>query len=148
MALRAVLAAASAAIATGASIPMSTRLNNGVSMPLLSLGTAEYNRTSLEQAIATKDRVREINKYAKVVGAVKGRVKMEELVNIRAHDMCNFVNMDIEKEGVSEAIADAGHGGRRRHHWAVHAGTERPRRPGGRPETGTGDWSGVNPSAC
>mmetsp|Transcript_45265 Transcript_45265/g.137235 ORF Transcript_45265/g.137235 Transcript_45265/m.137235 type:complete len:523 (-) Transcript_45265:442-2010(-) len=62
-----------------------------------------------DQAIATKDRVREINKYAKVVGAVKGRVKMQELVNIRAHDMCNFVNSDIEKEAVASMEVAHGH---------------------------------------
>merc|ERR1719204_1249693 len=66
-----------------------------------------------EQAIATKDRIREINKYAKVLGAVRGRVKMEELTDIRAHDMCNFVNMDIEKEADVSAEFEPvqGHGG-------------------------------------
>jgi len=64
-----------------------------------------------EQAITVKDRIREINKYAKVIGAVKGRVRMEELVNIRAHDMCNFVNEDIEKEAAVSQELEAGHGG-------------------------------------
>eukprot|EP00928_Gymnodinium_smaydae_P076484 TRINITY_DN5950_c1_g3_i1.p1 TRINITY_DN5950_c1_g3~~TRINITY_DN5950_c1_g3_i1.p1 ORF type:complete len:325 (-),score=38.36 TRINITY_DN5950_c1_g3_i1:127-1101(-) len=35
-----------------AGIPTSVQLNNGVSMPVLSLGTAEYNNTVLEQAIS------------------------------------------------------------------------------------------------
>ncbi|CAE8709631.1 unnamed protein product [Polarella glacialis] len=62
-----------------------------------------------EEAIATKDRIREINKFAKVLPAVKGRVKLSEIFNIRAHDMTNFVNeSDFEKEAVSEV---AGHGG-------------------------------------
>merc|ERR1719221_1225575 len=66
-----------------------------------------------DQAIATKDRIRDINKYAKIVPAVKGRVKMDELLNIRAHDMCNFVNMDIEKEAAVSAEFEPvqGHGG-------------------------------------
>mmetsp|Transcript_73049 Transcript_73049/g.189698 ORF Transcript_73049/g.189698 Transcript_73049/m.189698 type:complete len:510 (+) Transcript_73049:112-1641(+) len=68
-----------------------------------------------EQAIATKDRIREINKYAKVLPAVKGRVKMSELTDIRAHDMCNFVNEDLEKEAeIAAELTEAhgsGHGG-------------------------------------
>merc|ERR1712061_588116 len=51
-----------------------------------------------EQAIACKDRIRDINKYAKILPAVRGVVKISELVNIRAHDMANFVNEDLEKE--------------------------------------------------
>merc|ERR1719282_1523918 len=53
---------------------------------------------SSEKAIEVKDRLREINAYAKILPAVKGRVKMEELTNIRAHDMANFINADIEKQ--------------------------------------------------
>jgi Ni2+-binding GTPase involved in maturation of urease and hydrogenase len=48
-----------------------------------------------EEAIRCKDRIRDINKFAKVLGAVKGRVKLPEILNCRAHDMCNFVNNDI-----------------------------------------------------
>jgi len=51
-----------------------------------------------EEAIAVKDRIREINKFAKVLPAVKGRVRTAELSNIRAHDMTNFVNEDIEMD--------------------------------------------------
>eukprot|EP00405_Crypthecodinium_cohnii_P016168 CAMPEP_0206451876 /NCGR_PEP_ID=MMETSP0324_2-20121206/19608_1 /ASSEMBLY_ACC=CAM_ASM_000836 /TAXON_ID=2866 /ORGANISM="Crypthecodinium cohnii, Strain Seligo" /LENGTH=499 /DNA_ID=CAMNT_0053921853 /DNA_START=75 /DNA_END=1574 /DNA_ORIENTATION=- len=64
-----------------------------------------------EQAIAVKDRIREINKYAKVLPAIKGRVRMDELANIRAHDMANFVNEDIEKEAESTVVIEDGHGG-------------------------------------
>lgn len=62
-----------------------------------------------EQAIAVKDRIRSINKFAKIVPAVRGRVKMSELENLRAHDMTNFVNEDIERE--AEVPAELEHGG-------------------------------------
>mmetsp|Transcript_101974 Transcript_101974/g.293675 ORF Transcript_101974/g.293675 Transcript_101974/m.293675 type:complete len:516 (-) Transcript_101974:66-1613(-) len=65
---------------------------------------------STEQAIVVRDRIREINKFARILGAMNSRVRMEELCNIRAHDMCNFVNMDIEKEAEFVAEFDAGHG--------------------------------------
>merc|ERR1712151_499841 len=35
-----------------------------------------------EQAIATKDRIREINRFAKVISSVKGRVNLNELSNL------------------------------------------------------------------
>ncbi|CAK9096605.1 COBW domain-containing protein 1 (Cobalamin synthase W domain-containing protein 1) [Durusdinium trenchii] len=53
---------------------------------------------SSEEAIAIKDRIRSINTFAKIIPAVKGKVKMSELCNIRAHDICNFVNEDIDKD--------------------------------------------------
>merc|ERR1719476_49074 len=67
-----------------------------------------------DQAIVVKDRIRAINKYAKVLPAVHGRVRVHELTNIRAHDMCNFVNEDIDKEaeanlGEFEHGAHGGH---------------------------------------
>jgi len=66
---------------------------------------------STEKAIEVKDRLRKINAYAKILPAVKGRVKMEELTNIRAHDMSNFVNADIEKEAEDvEPAHGSGHG--------------------------------------
>ena len=37
-------------------------------------------------------------------------MKMSELCNLRAHDMSNFVNADIEKEA-KEVDEDNGHGG-------------------------------------
>jgi len=63
-----------------------------------------------EQAIAVKDAIRGINKYAKVLPAVRGRVKVSELTNLRAHDMCNFVNAEIEKE-TDVDLSVNGHGG-------------------------------------
>lgn len=69
-----------------------------------------------EQAIAVKDRIREINKFAKVLGAVRGRIQVGELVNIRAHDMCNFVNENIEEEAEVE-LTTPGHG-----HQEAHGG--------------------------
>jgi len=62
-----------------------------------------------EEAIACKDKIRVINKYAKILGAVKGRVKIDELSNIRAHDMANFIN----EEGFGEVAAEelSVHGG-------------------------------------
>lgn len=51
-----------------------------------------------EEAIHVKDRLRSINSFAKILPAVKSRVKISELTNLRAHDMANFVNLDIDKE--------------------------------------------------
>jgi len=69
-----------------------------------------------DEAIACKDRIREINKYAKVLPAVRGRVKVAELTNMRAHDMTNFVNENIELEAevpaeLAEPTGHGGHGG-------------------------------------
>jgi len=64
-----------------------------------------------ETAILVKDRIRSINKFAKIVPAVRGRVKMTELTNIRAHDMAHFIDSNIEEEpGEVEGI-NVGHGG-------------------------------------
>eukprot|EP00419_Tripos_fusus_P087167 CAMPEP_0172844066 /NCGR_PEP_ID=MMETSP1075-20121228/31937_1 /TAXON_ID=2916 /ORGANISM="Ceratium fusus, Strain PA161109" /LENGTH=501 /DNA_ID=CAMNT_0013688441 /DNA_START=11 /DNA_END=1516 /DNA_ORIENTATION=+ len=71
-----------------------------------------------DQAIVVKDRIRAINKYAKVLPAVHGRVRVHELTNIRAHDMCNFVNEDIDKEAeanLGEFEHDGAHGGHDSH---------------------------------
>jgi G3E family GTPase len=65
-----------------------------------------------EQAIVVKDRLRSINSFAKILPAVKSNIKMSELWNIRAHDMANFVNTDIEKEAPpAEEEHGSGHGG-------------------------------------
>eukprot|EP00931_Biecheleriopsis_adriatica_P047697 TRINITY_DN2750_c0_g1_i2.p1 TRINITY_DN2750_c0_g1~~TRINITY_DN2750_c0_g1_i2.p1 ORF type:complete len:509 (-),score=136.51 TRINITY_DN2750_c0_g1_i2:62-1588(-) len=62
-----------------------------------------------EQAIYTKERIREINKFAKILPAVRSRVKVTELCDIRAHDMANFAETDIEKD--AEIAAElSGHG--------------------------------------
>eukprot|EP00927_Polykrikos_kofoidii_P052832 TRINITY_DN4682_c0_g1_i1.p1 TRINITY_DN4682_c0_g1~~TRINITY_DN4682_c0_g1_i1.p1 ORF type:complete len:505 (+),score=108.76 TRINITY_DN4682_c0_g1_i1:62-1576(+) len=66
---------------------------------------------SADTAIAVKDRLRSINAFAKILPAVKSRVKMSELMDLRAHDMTNFVNSDIEKE----AVVDEEHGGHGNH---------------------------------
>jgi len=63
-----------------------------------------------EQAMEVKDRLRSINPYAKILPAVKSRVKMSELTDLMAHDMSKFATEDIEKE--AEVVEDAhGHGG-------------------------------------
>jgi len=64
-----------------------------------------------EAAISVKDRIRSINKLAKIVPAVRGRVKMTELTDIRAHDMAHFVDSNIEQEAGEAAGMNAGHGG-------------------------------------
>eukprot|EP00448_Togula_jolla_P023025 CAMPEP_0170590436 /NCGR_PEP_ID=MMETSP0224-20130122/11871_1 /TAXON_ID=285029 /ORGANISM="Togula jolla, Strain CCCM 725" /LENGTH=500 /DNA_ID=CAMNT_0010914237 /DNA_START=47 /DNA_END=1549 /DNA_ORIENTATION=+ len=65
-----------------------------------------------EEAIACKDRIRAINKYAKVLPAVRGRVKMSEITNMRAHDMTHFVEEELEKEAEVEPELEHGaHGG-------------------------------------
>merc|ERR1719464_368797 len=63
-----------------------------------------------DEAIALKIRIREINKFAKVLPAVRGHIRLSEILNVRAHDMCHFVNADIEVEAMAED-ADFGHGG-------------------------------------
>merc|ERR1719183_3344114 len=55
-----------------------------------------------EEAIAVKDRIRDINKFAKVLPAVRSRVKLSELTNMRAHDMCHFADLELDKEEVVE----------------------------------------------
>jgi len=73
-----------------------------------------------EQAIAVKDRIREINKFAKILPAVKSRVKLAELTNMRCHDMAHFTELELDQEqdvGHGELVAhghgghDGGHGG-------------------------------------
>merc|ERR1719329_2145003 len=64
---------------------------------------------SAETAIAVKDRLRSINAFAKILPAVKSRVKISELTNLCAHDMTNFVNSEIEKQAVVEEER-GGHG--------------------------------------
>mmetsp|Transcript_27461 Transcript_27461/g.64018 ORF Transcript_27461/g.64018 Transcript_27461/m.64018 type:complete len:510 (+) Transcript_27461:62-1591(+) len=71
-----------------------------------------------EQAIATKERLRSINAFAKILPAVKGRVKVAELTNLRAHDMAHFVDADIDKE----ALEEHGHGHDDRHGHDGHGG--------------------------
>merc|ERR1719401_887706 len=63
-----------------------------------------------EEAIETKDRIREINKYAKVLPAVRGRVKVKEITNLRAHDMSHFADMDIDMEAPVAPELEEGHG--------------------------------------
>ncbi|CAE8738445.1 unnamed protein product [Polarella glacialis] len=70
---------------------------------------------SAEYAIEVKDRLRSINAYAKILPCVKSRCKMSELTNLRAHDMTNFINEDIEKEAETVDLqqghsAGSGHG--------------------------------------
>lgn len=65
---------------------------------------------STEEAIKVKDRIRSINQFAKVVPAVKGRIPLTELSNMRAHDMVNFVNEDIAKEADTAPELKEGHG--------------------------------------
>mmetsp|Transcript_112957 Transcript_112957/g.224888 ORF Transcript_112957/g.224888 Transcript_112957/m.224888 type:complete len:512 (-) Transcript_112957:107-1642(-) len=62
-------------------------------------------------AIAIKDRIRSINKFAKILPAVKGRVSPSELGNIRGHDVSALSEMDFEKEAETNAAFSVGHGG-------------------------------------
>merc|ERR1719487_3050416 len=64
-----------------------------------------------EEAIAVKDRIRDINKFAKVLPAVKSRIKLDELSNMRAHDMGHFVDVELDKEAEVAPELQAGHGG-------------------------------------
>jgi len=62
-----------------------------------------------EEAIAVKDQIRGINSFAKICPAVKGRIKISELTNMRAHDMAHFTEVDIEKEAREVEVQDFGH---------------------------------------
>jgi len=65
--------------------------------------------TTSDEAIKVKDRIREINAFAKILPAVKSRIKLTELSNIRAHDITHFA--DVTDFGVESAEPNvAGHG--------------------------------------
>lgn len=64
---------------------------------------------SPDHAIRVKDRLRSINSFAKILPCTKSRVKMTELTNLRAHDMANFVNTEIDKEAEDVGISGHGH---------------------------------------
>eukprot|EP00930_Biecheleria_cincta_P083207 TRINITY_DN72829_c0_g1_i1.p1 TRINITY_DN72829_c0_g1~~TRINITY_DN72829_c0_g1_i1.p1 ORF type:complete len:539 (+),score=123.58 TRINITY_DN72829_c0_g1_i1:102-1619(+) len=66
---------------------------------------------SPDYAIKVKERLRSINAFAKILPAVKSRVKISELTDLRAHDMTNFVNEEIEKEAEDVEHGHGGHGG-------------------------------------
>jgi G3E family GTPase len=68
---------------------------------------------SAEEAIAIKDKIRDINKFAKILPAVKSRIKLAELSDMRCHDMAHFADVDLGKEehvGHGELNAHEGHG--------------------------------------
>jgi len=66
-----------------------------------------------EQAIACRDRIRGVNKFAKILPAVCSNVRLSEITNVQAHSMANFAREDIALEAhVAPELADghAGHG--------------------------------------
>merc|ERR1719277_578163 len=63
-----------------------------------------------EEAIRVQERLRSINAFAKILPAVRSRVNLSELTNLRAHDMVNFINQDIEKEAEQMANNEDAHG--------------------------------------
>mmetsp|Transcript_71068 Transcript_71068/g.230709 ORF Transcript_71068/g.230709 Transcript_71068/m.230709 type:complete len:497 (+) Transcript_71068:78-1568(+) len=95
-----------------------------------------------EEAIAVKDRIREINAFAKVIPAIKSRVRMSEIFDIRAHDMCNFVNVELDKEPEAAPEFSQGHGGG---HEGSHGEEEHGGGHGG--DGGHGSGSGHGPAA-
>ena len=72
-----------------------------------------------EIAIKVKDRLRSINSFAKILPCTRSRVRISELTDLRAHDMRNFANIDLEKEAEDVQIEghgeDHGHGGHGAH---------------------------------
>jgi len=94
---------------------------------------------STDVAIAVKDRLRDINAFAKILPAVRSRVKVEELTNLRAHDMANFANVEIEKEAENVEVVNGsghnGHGGHEGH--GAHTG-----------HGGHGDGHGHDETTC
>mmetsp|Transcript_21695 Transcript_21695/g.55027 ORF Transcript_21695/g.55027 Transcript_21695/m.55027 type:complete len:497 (+) Transcript_21695:62-1552(+) len=95
-----------------------------------------------EEAIAVKDRIREINAFAKVIPAIKSRVRMSEIFDIRAHDMCNFVNVELDKEPEAAPEFSQGHGVG---HEGGHGEEEHGGGHGG--DGGHGSGSGHGPAA-
>lgn len=77
-----------------------------------------------DEAIAVKDRIRDINKFAKVLPAMKSRIRLEELGNMRSHDMIHFTEMDIEKEAEEDPKLVEGHGGHSGGHDSGHGHDE------------------------
>jgi G3E family GTPase len=78
---------------------------------------------STEEAISIKNRIREINRFAKVLPSVKGRVPLTELSNMRAHDIGNFIDAGIEKEAETAPELEHGHSGDHGHgHEEGHSG--------------------------
>jgi len=74
------------------------------------------NKTDLiwpEETIRLRDRIQDINKFVKIVPAVKSRIKRDELSNMHAHDMVHFtkVNLGTEAEVVPELSGHCGHDG-------------------------------------
>lgn len=72
---------------------------------------------STDEAIAVKEQIRDINRFARVLPAVRSQVKMSDITNLRAHDIANFANEDIEVEQDTgaELTRLAGHGGGHEH---------------------------------
>jgi G3E family GTPase len=68
-----------------------------------------------EQAIAVKDRIRDINKFARILPAVKSRIKLDELSNMRAHDMGHFTEVELGQEAEVDPQLAEGHGGHGEH---------------------------------
>jgi len=73
-----------------------------------------------EEAIEIKNKIREINRFAKILPAVKGRVPLTELSNMRAHDMANFVDANIEQEAGELAVHGHGEHGHDSEHGDAH----------------------------
>jgi G3E family GTPase len=62
-----------------------------------------------EEAIAIKDRIRDINSFAKILPAVRGRIKLSELSNIHSLNMKRFA--EITDFGIEPEQPDlSGHG--------------------------------------
>merc|ERR1719329_1886422 len=75
-----------------------------------------------DEAIEVKDRIRDVNKFAKILPAVKSRIKLDELSNMRAHDMIHFTDLDLDKEAEVDPKLDAGYGGHGEGHASGHGG--------------------------
>jgi len=72
---------------------------------------------SAEEARRLKDRIRDINKFAKIVPAVKSRIKLDELSNMHAHDIVHFTKVDLgtEAEVAPKVSGHCGHDGHEGH---------------------------------
>jgi len=87
-----------------------------------------------QQAIDLRDRIRGINKFAKILPAVQSRIKLNELTNMRAHDLDHFTEFDLEKEADVDQSLEHGHGGDGGHGGHNENHTEEHRHGGGHGE--------------
>merc|ERR1719359_1351955 len=62
-----------------------------------------------EECVAVKDRIMDYNKFVRILPAVKGRVKLEELMNLQANNMALFDTDGALDEKEDDELFKKGH---------------------------------------